>query len=196
MTDRISKAILDQLFLDARSHNGWTDEDVPEAVLKELVDITKMGPTSANCCPARFVFVKSDDAKNRLKPHLAAGNVEKAMTAPVCAIIAHDMKFYEHLPQLFPHTDAKSWFAGKAGLIEETAVRNGTLQGAYFMIAARGLGLDVGAMSGFDSDGVDAEFFPEGHVKSNFLCNLGRGDPAGLFGRSPRFDFDEMAEIL
>ncbi len=196
MTDRISKSVLDQLFLDARSHNAWTDEDVPDTVLKELVDITKMGPTSANCCPARFVFVKSDEAKNRLKPHLSAGNVKKAMTAPVCAIIAHDMKFYDHLPQLFPHEDARSWFAGKEALIEETAIRNGTLQGAYFMIAARALGLDVGAMSGFDNDGVDGEFFPEGHVKSNFLCNLGRGDPSGLFGRSPRFDFGEMAEIL
>jgi 3-hydroxypropanoate dehydrogenase len=196
MNDRISKSALDQLFLDARSHNAWTDEDVPDAVLKELVDITKMGPTSANCCPARFVFVKSDKAKSRLKPHLAKGNVEKTMTAPVCAIIAHDMKFYDHLPQLFPHEDAKSWFAGKNEVIESTAIRNGTLQGAYFMIAARALGLDVGAMSGFDNAGVDGEFFPEGHVKSNFLCNLGRGDPAGLFKRSPRFDFDEMAEII
>ncbi len=196
MTDRISKSALDQLFLDARSHNAWLDEDVPDEVLKELVDITKMGPTSANCCPARFVFVKSDEAKNRLKPHLSAGNVEKTMTAPVCAIIAHDMKFYDHLPQLFPHADAKSWFAGKEKHIEETAIRNGTLQGAYFMIAARATGLDVGAMSGFDHDGVDAEFFPGGHVQSNFLCNLGRGDPAGLFDRLPRFEFDEMAEIL
>jgi 3-hydroxypropanoate dehydrogenase len=196
MNDRISKNVLDQLFLGARSHNAWADDDVPDAVLKEIVDITKMGPTSANCCPARFVFVKSDEAKERLKPHLAAGNVEKTMTAPVCAIIAHDMNFYEHLPQLFPHTDAKSWFAGNDELIESTAIRNGTLQGAYFMIAARALGLDVGAMSGFDNAGVDGEFFPDGHVKSNFLCNLGRGDPAGLFGRSPRFDFDEMAEIL
>ena len=196
MTDRISKSAMDQLLLNARSHNAWKDDDVPDAVLKELVDITKMGPTSANCCPARFVFVKSDEAKNRLKPHLASGNIEKTMTAPVCAIIAHDMNFPDHLPQLFPHADAKSWFEGNDKLIEETAIRNGTLQGAYFMIAARALGLDVGAMSGFDNDGVDGEFFPEGHVKSNFLCNLGRGDPAGLFDRSPRFNFGEMAEIL
>ena len=196
MNDRISKNALDQLFLEARSHNAWKNEDVPDAVLKELVDITKMGPTSANCCPARFVFVKSDEAKNRLKPHLSPGNVEKTMSAPVCAIIAHDLKFYEHLPRLFPHTDAKSWFAGNDEHIKSTAVRNGTLQGAYFMLAARAAGLDVGAMSGFDNAGVDAEFFPEGHTKSNFLCNLGIGDPAGLFNRSPRFDFDEMAEIL
>lgn len=196
MNERRSKSALDQLFLEARSHNAWRDEDVPEEVLKELVDITKMGPTSANCCPARFVFVKSDEAKSRLKPHLTPGNVEKTMTAPVCAIIAHDMKFYDHLPQLFPHTDAKSWFAGNDAHIEATAIRNGTLQGAYFMIAARALGLDVGAMSGFDHAGVDSEFFPDGDVKSNFLCNLGRGDPAGLFPRLPRFDFGEMAEIL
>ena len=196
MNDRISKSALDQLFLDARSHNAWTDEDIPDAVLKELVDITKMGPTSANSCPARFVFVKSDEAKSRLIPHLSKGNIEKTMTAPVCAIIAQDMKFYDHLPQLFPHEDARSWFAGNEQLIAATAIRNGTLQGAYFMIVARALGLDVGAMSGFDNAGVDGEFFPEGHVKSNFLCNLGRGDPVGLFERSPRFDFDEMAEIL
>ena len=196
MNDRISRSVLDQLFLEARSHNAWVDDDVPDAVLKELVDITKMGPTSANCCPARFVFVKSDEAKNRLKPHLSKGNVKKTMTAPVCAIIAHDMKFYDHLPQLFPHEDARSWFAGKDDVIESTAFRNGTLQGAYFMIAARALGLDIGAMSGFDNTGVDREFFPKGHVKSNFLCNLGRSDPAGLLGRSPRFDFDEMAEII
>jgi len=196
MNDRLSKTALDQLFLEARSHNAWKKEDVPDAVLKELVDITKMGPTSANCCPARFVFVKSDEAKNRLKPHLSPGNVEKTMTAPVCVIIAHDMKFYEHLPKLFPHADAKSWFTGKDDHIQATAIRNGTLQGAYFMLAARGIGLDVGAMSGFDNAGVDAEFFPQGHIKSNFLCNLGVGDPAGLFDRSPRFDFDEMAEII
>lgn len=196
MSERISKAALDQLFLEARSHNAWKKDTVQDAVLQELVDITKMGPTSANCCPARFVFVKSDAAKERLKPHLMPGNVEKTMTAPVCAIIAHDMKFHEHLPKLFPHDDAKSWFAGNDKLISETAIRNGTLQGAYFMLAARAVGLDVGAMSGFDNAGVDAEFFPEGNVKSNFLCNLGICDPAGLFDRSPRFDFNEMAEIL
>ncbi len=196
MSERITNSVLDQLFLDARSHNAWKSGEVPDAVLQELVDITKMGPTSANCCPARFVFVKSGAAKERLKPHLAPGNVEKTMTAPVCAIIAHDMKFYEHLPQLFPHDDAKSWFEGNDELIHTTAVRNGTLQGAYFMLAARAIGLDVGAMSGFNNTGVDAEFFPQGHIESNFLCNLGIGDPAGLFDRSPRFDFDEMAEIL
>ena len=196
MNERIPGRALDLLFLEARSHNAWKNEDVPDAVLQELVDITKMGPTSANCCPARFVFVKSGAAKDRLRPHLAPGNVEKTMTAPVCAIIAHDMNFHEHLPQLFPHDDARSWFAGNDELIHATAVRNGTLQGAYFMLAARAIGLDVGAMSGFDNTGVDTEFFPNGNIKSNFLCNLGIGDPAGLFERSPRFKFDEMAEIL
>jgi 3-hydroxypropanoate dehydrogenase len=197
MTDRISKSALDRLFLEARSHNVWKDGDVPDALLRELVDIVKMGPTSANCCPARFVFVKSEEAKARLKPHLGAGNVEKTMTAPVCAIIAHDLKFYEHLPKLFPHNqDAVNWFKGKEKHIETTAFRNGTLQGAYFMLAARALGLDVGPMSGFDNAGVDAEFFPDGHVRSNFLCNLGHGDASALFDRSPRFGFDEMAEIL
>jgi len=196
MSERISKAELDRIILQARSHNAWAEGDVSDAVLKELVDITKMGPTSANCCPARFVFVKSAAAKARLAPHLAEGNRVKTMATPVCAIIAHDLRFAEHLPKLFPHTDAKSWFAGNDALIETTAFRNGTLQGAYFMIAARALGLDTGPMSGFDNAGVDAEFFPEGFVKSNFLCCLGHGDPAGLFDRSPRFDFDEMAKII
>ena len=196
MTKRISDSALDRIFLEARSHNAWADKDLPDALLKELVDITKMGPTSANCCPVRFVFVKSGEGKARLKPHVAEGNRAKVMAAPVCAIIAHDLRFHDHLPKLFPHTDARSWFAGNDELIETTAFRNGTLQGAYFMIAARTLGLDVGAMSGFDNAGVDAAFFPEGHIKSNFLCNLGTGDPAGLFGRSPRFRFDEMAKIV
>lgn len=198
MTDRISKSALDQLFLDARSQNAWKDEDVPDGLLKEIVDITKMGPTSANCCPARFVFVKSDEAKERLKPHVSKGNQKKVTTAPVCAIIAHDLEFYEHLPQLFPHNqDAINWFKGKSDKhIETTAFRNGTLQGAYFMIAARALGLDCGPMSGFDNAGVDDEFFSDGNIKSNFLCTIGVGDPSAIFERSPRFDFDEMAQIL
>ncbi|MEM8744505.1 MAG: malonic semialdehyde reductase [Pseudomonadota bacterium] len=196
MSDRISNDALDQLFHDARTHNAWSKKDVPDEVLKEILDIVKMGPTSANCSPARFVFVKSDEAKKRLEPHLAAGNREKTMTAPVCAIIGHDLEFHHHLPQLFPHTDAKSWFDGNDELIESTAFRNATLQGGYFIIAARALGLDTGPMSGFDHDGVDAEFFPNSKVKSNFLCNLGYGDHSALFDRSPRFEFDEFAEIL
>ena len=196
MSDRIDRAALDQILLEARSHNAWQDRDVPDDLLRELVDIMKMGPTSANCCPTRILFVKSAAAKERLKPHLSAGNVEKTMTAPVCAILADDYRFYEHLPRLFPHDDARSWFEGDDAKIADTAFRNGTLQGAYFIIAARALGLDTGAMSGFDQAGVDREFFPEGHIRSNFLCNLGYGDPAGLFPRLPRFAFGDIAEIL
>lgn len=196
MADRIDQRALDQIFLEARTHNAWQDRDVPDALLRELVDTMKMGPTSANCSPARILFVKSAEAKARLAPHLDAGNREKTMTAPACAIIGHDMEFYERLPQLFPHADARSWFAGNAQKIADTAFRNATLQGAYFIIAARALGLDTGPMSGFDHAGVDAEFFPDSHIKSNFLCSIGYGDTSGLFGRSPRFAFDEMAQIL
>jgi 3-hydroxypropanoate dehydrogenase len=155
-----------------------------------------MGPTSANCSPARFVFVKSKEAKERLKPHLSEGNRDKTMKAPVCTIIGYDLDFYEHLPKLFPHTDARSWFAGKPEKIEETAFRNGTLQGAYLILAARLHGLDCGPMSGFDNAGVDAAFFSGTSIKSNFLCNIGYGDPAGVQPRSPRFSFDELAKIV
>lgn len=196
MTDRISKNALDQIFLEARTHNAWHEKDVPDDVLRELVDIVKMGPTSANCSPARFVFVKSDKAKARLEPLLDEGNRAKTMSAPVCTIIGQDLNFHHHLPKLFPHADARSWFEGKPKHIETTAFRNATLQGAYFIIAARALGLDTGPMSGFDNDGVDKEFFPDGHIKSNFLCSLGYGDPSVLFPRSPRFEFDEIAEII
>ena len=156
----------------------------------------KWGPTSANCSPARFKFVKSKEAKQTLKPLMAEGNVDKTMAAPVTVIIANDKEFYEHLPKLFPHTDARSWFAGKEKAIEETATRNGTLQGAYLMLAARSLGLDCGPMSGFDKQGVKDAFFPDDNVEVNFLCNIGYGDPDSLFDRSPRFDFEEIAEIL
>lgn len=157
----------------------------------------KLGPTSANCSPARILFLRSKEAKERLKPHLAAGNVDKTMSAPVTALLAYDLKFYEKLPVLFPFADAKSWFEGKPSFIEETAFRNGTLQGAYFILAARSCGLDCGPMSGFSNEGVDQEFFPDGQLKSNFLCNLGHGDPVGLPGpRAPRLSFDEACEIL
>lgn len=195
MTAPISDEAIARLFLDARSHNAWLDKDVPEALLHRLVDIMKMGPTSANCSPARIVFVRSREAKEQLRPLLSEGNVEKTMTAPVCAIIGHDIEFYEHLPKLFPHTDARSWFAGQQQKIADTAFRNGTLQGAYLMLAARALGLDCGPMSGFDHAGVDRAFFSGTTVRSNFLCNLGYGDPKGLFARSPRFSFDEIARI-
>ncbi len=196
MTNAISQDALDQLFLKARTHNAWLDKPVPDELLKALVDVMKWGPTSANQSPARIVFVKSPEAKARLRPHLLGGNVEKTMQAPVCAIIGHDLDFYEHLPRLFPHTDAKSWFVGNEALIETSAFRNGTLQGGYFILAARALGLDCGPMSGFDNNGVDREFFAGTRIKSNFLCNLGYGDPAALFPRSPRFAFDEIAKII
>ena len=196
MSQAIDDHTLRQLFLDARTHNAWQDKDVPDSLLHALVDTLKMGPTSANCSPARFVFVKSKEAKERLKPHLSDGNRDKTMAAPVCAIIGFDMEFYEHLPKLFPHTDAKSWFAGKPEKIKETAFRNGTLQGAYLILAARLHGLDCGPMSGFDNAGVDEAFFGGTSVKSNFLCNLGYGDPSGVRPRSPRFTFEEMAKIV
>lgn len=196
MSEPLSDEVLARLFLDARSHNAWLDRDIPDSVLTRLVDVLKMGPTSANCSPARIVFVKSAAAKERLRPLLSEGNVDKTMSAPVCAIIGHDLAFYDHLPRLFPHTDARSWFAGQEQKIRDTAFRNATLQGAYLMLAARALGLDVGPMSGFDHAGVDAAFFPGTTVKSNFLCNLGYGDPKGLFPRSPRFEFTEMASIV
>ncbi len=197
MADRLDQTALKQLFTEARTHNAWQKRDVPDALLREIVDLVKWGPTSANCEPARIVFVKSAAGKARLAPHLSAGNRDKTMAAPVCAIIAHDLEFYEHLPRLFPHNlAAKTWFNGNAAHAERTAFRNGSLQGAYFMLAARAVGLDCGAMSGFDNAGVDKEFFPDGKLKSNFLCNLGYGDPAGLFARSPRLGFDEIAKIV
>jgi 3-hydroxypropanoate dehydrogenase len=196
MPEAVDDRVLGQLFLDARTHNAWQEKDVPDGLLRRLVDVLKMGPTSANCSPARFVFVKSKEAKERLKPHLSEGNRDKTMKAPVCTIIGYDLDFYEHLPKLFPHADARSWFAGKPEKIKETAFRNGTLQGAYLMLAARLHGLDCGPMSGFDNAGVDAAFFSGTSIKSNFLCNIGYGDPAGLQPRSPRFSFDEMAKIV
>jgi 3-hydroxypropanoate dehydrogenase len=196
VTKPVSNACLDQIFRDARTHNAWLDRDVPDALLHELVDLAELGPTSANSSPARFLFVKSREAKERLKPHLSEGNRDKTMAAPVCAIIGYDLEFYEHLPKLFPHTDARSWFAGNEAKILDTAFRNGTLQGAYLIISARALGLDCGPMSGFDQKGVDREFFSGTKVKSNFLCNLGYGDASVLFPRSPRFAFDETARIV
>lgn len=187
---------LDRIFLEARTHNVWSDEPVDEAVLRRVVDLAKMGPTSANSLPARFVFIISREAKERLRPHLAKGNVEKTMAAPVTVIVAYDLEFYERLHRYFPHEPkAREWFAGKPKAIEANAFRNGSLQGAYLIIAARALGLDCGPMSGFSNEGVDAEFFPDGKVKSNFLCNLGYGVAEKLHSRSPRPSFDEIAEI-
>jgi 3-hydroxypropanoate dehydrogenase len=187
---------LDLLFRTARTHNGWQEKPVPESLLHELFDLAKMAPTSANCSPMRVVFVTTPEGKERLKPSLSAGNLEKTMAPPVTAIIAYDTKFYDELPRLFPHADARSWFTSNQALIDITAMRNGTLQGAYLMLAARAVGLDCGPMSGFDNAKVDAEFFPDGRFKSNFLCNLGYGDPSKLFPRSPRFAFDDVCKIV
>ena len=187
---------LRRAFLDARTKNAWLPGDVPDDVLRKLIDIVEMGPTSANCLPARFVFVKSKEGKERLAPLLSEGNRAKTMQAPVCAIIGYDLEFYEHLPRLFPHKDMKSSYAGKPEKIFDTAFRNGTLQGAYLIVAARLLGLDCGPMSGFDNAGVDKSFFAGTSIRSNFLCNLGYGDPSAVKQRLPRFDFAEIAEII
>lgn len=192
----LDDSALDLLFREARTHNAWRTEPVDDALLEQVWDLAKWGATSANCSPARIVFVKSSEAKEKLKPALMAGNADKTMSAPVTAIIGHDMAFYDHLPKLFPHTDARSWFVGNDTLIEATAFRNGSLQGAYLMLAARALGLDCGPMSGFDNAQVDELFFPGTQVKSNFLCNLGYGDPAGLHPRGPRFGFDEACSVV
>ncbi|KAF1027235.1 MAG: putative malonic semialdehyde reductase RutE [Burkholderia plantarii] len=191
----LSDSALDQLFLTARTHNAWQPKPVDDALLRRLVYLLKFGPTSANTSPARFVFVKSPEAKARLAPALAEGNLEKTLAAPVTAIVGMDMAFYEHLPKLFPHADARSWFVGNDALIEATAFRNASLQGAYLILAARALGLDAGPMSGFDAARVEAEFFAGTTVKANFLVNLGYGDPQGLHPRGPRFAFDEIARI-
>ena len=187
---------LDILFRTARTHSHWQDKEVSNVLLQAVYDLVKMGPTSANTSPARFLFLKTPAAKERLKPYLDKGNVEKTMAAPVTVVIAHDLEFYEKLPKLFPHTDARSWFAGNDALIKTTAFRNGTLQGGYLIMAARALGLDCGPMSGFNAQGVKDEFFKGQNVEVNFLCNLGYGDAAKLFPRSPRLDFDEACKIL
>jgi 3-hydroxypropanoate dehydrogenase len=187
---------LDLIFRKARTHNVWLDKPIEDALLSRVYDLAKMGPTSANMCPMRIVFVKSKAAKEKLKPALDAGNLEKAMAAPVTAIIGMDVRFYEKLPKLFPHADARAWFKDLPEKVLETmALRNGSLQGAYFILAARSLGLDCGPMSGFNNAKVDAAFFSETTVKSNFLCNLGHGDGAKLYPRSPRLEFAEACQI-
>lgn len=192
----LDAAALDTLFRTARTHNGWLDRPVTDDDLHRLYDLMKMAPTSANCSPARIVFVRSADAKARLKPALGPGNLEKTLAAPVTAIIGYDLQFAEHMPRLFPHNpDAKNWFSDPR-VAEIVAFRNGSLQGAYFILAARAVGLDTGPMSGFDNARVDAEFFPGGRVRSNFLCNLGHGDSSKLFPRSPRLAFGEACRVL
>lgn len=196
MTNTVSDENLDILFRAARTHNYWLDAPVDDTLLHKAYDLAKMGATSANMCPMRVVFVKSKEAKEKLKPFLDAGNVEKTMKAPVTAIIGMDIQFYEKLPKLYPHADAKAWFKDlPENILEYIALRNSSLQGAYFMLAARAVGLDCGPMSGFDNAKVDAAFFAGTKVKSNFLCNLGHGDPAKVHPRSPRLDFAEACRV-
>jgi 3-hydroxypropanoate dehydrogenase len=209
--DLVNDEALDVMFRKARTHNFWLDKPVNDDLLRKLYDLMKWGPTSANSCPARILFLRTPEAKERLRPALSPANLEKTMKAPVTAIIAQDMNFYENLPKLFPHNPgAREWFANSPELAEVTAFRNATLQGGYFILAARSLGLDCGPMSGFNNAKVDEEFFPvgkrtvereedvfpTGRLKSNFLCNLGYGDASKLFPRGPRLDFDEACKLL
>jgi 3-hydroxypropanoate dehydrogenase len=188
---------LNLLFRDARTYNNWQDKKVSKVVLTALFDLMKMAPTSVNCSPARFIFVETPDGKDKLKQCLDAGNVDKTMSAPLTAIVATDFKFYEQLPKLFPHTDARAWFVGNDEMINDTAVRNGTLQGAYLIMAARALGLDCGPMSGFDKEKCKELFFADQpDWQANFLINIGYGDEAGMHPRSPRFDFDDICKIV
>ena len=211
MNEALDDAALDQLFRKARTHVAWLDKSVSDGTLEQLYDVAKWGPTSANGSPARFVFIRSQEGKERLRPTLAPGNVEKTMTAPVTVIVAYDLLFFEKLPKLFPHAPTmRDLFAGNPQLVEVTAKRNSSLQGAYLMTVARALGLDCGPMSGFDNakvdeeffgagkecEGCEQEFFPSGHVKSNFLCNLGYGDATKLFPRGPRLEFNEVCSLL
>jgi 3-hydroxypropanoate dehydrogenase len=195
-THAINDEALDIIFRNARTQNKWLDKPVSNTMLMAIYDLMRWGPTSANNSPARILFLTTPEAKERLKPHLSEGNRAKTMSAPVTAIIGYDTDFHDHLPRLFPHNqDAKNWFKDDV-LRETTAFRNGTLQGAYFIIAARAVGLDCGPMSGFSNAGVDKEFFAGTNIKSNFICSLGYGDPSGLFPRSPRLSFDEACKIL
>lgn len=196
MHHAVSDDALDQLFRAARTQNKWQEKPVSPTLLHALYDLMRMAPTSANCSPARLVFITSNAGRERIKPFIAPGNLPKVLTAPVTVIIGHDLEFYEKLPALFPHADARSWFVGNDKLIQTTAFRNGTLQGAYMLMAARAVGLDCGPMSGFDNDGVDKEFFANSSVKSNFICALGYGDPSGVFPRSPRLSFDEACQVV
>ena len=198
MTAALDQVALDRLFLQARTQNGWLPTPVSDVELRRIYDIMKMGPTSANSCPARILFVRTPEAKARLLPALSPGNVDKTKQAPVTAIIGYDTRFYEWMPKkLFTHRpDMAENYAKNPALAEIVAFRNGTLQGAYFMLAARAVGLDVGGMSGFDNAKVDAEFFPDGRVKSNFLCNVGHGDSAKVLPRLLRLDFEEACALL
>lgn len=187
---------LDTLFINARSHNGWLDKNITDEQIHQIYELMKFGPTAANNCPARITFIKSDAAKQKLKTHLDEGNVDKSMAAPVIAIISYDTEFYEKLPFLFPHTDAKSWYAGSPAKIKLAGEMNATLQGAYFMLAARSVGLDCGPMGGFNNETLNQEFFPDGKTKSIFICALGYGDINKIHPRGPRLSFNEACEIV
>jgi len=187
---------LDTLFINARSHNGWLDNNISDEQIHQIYELMKFAPTAANTCPARITFVKSVEAKEKLKAHLDEGNIEKAMSAPAVAIISYDTEFYEKLPYLFPHTDAKSWYEGKPDKIKAVGAMNATLQGAYFMMAARSIGLDCGPMGGFNNETLDQAFSPDGKTKSIFLCCIGHGDNSKIFPRSPRLSFDEACAII
>ncbi len=192
----LDQQALAQLFTDARSHNGWLDKPVTDEQCQAIYELMKWAPTSANSSPARFVFVKSDEQKQKLLACMAEGNVAKVAAAPVTVIIGMDMEFYEKLPQLFPHTDARSWFAGNEAVVQATAFRNSSLQGGYLMLAARALGLDCGPMSGFDAEKINQTFFAGTQVQVNFVCSIGYGDVSKLFGRSPRLSFSEACQIV
>ena len=194
--DSLDSAALDLLFGNARTHNVWQDRTVSEIVLRRLFDLMKMAPTSMNISPARIIFVKTEEGKEKLKPALVSGNVEKTMTAPVCAIIGHDLDCWKQLPKLFPFKDMSSLFSNNPDFVLSTAFRNCSMQGAYLIIAARALGLDCGPMSGFDNDLVDKEFFSGTAVKSNFLCNIGYGRKEKLSDRAPRFNFEDVCEVI
>ena len=197
MSGILDDRALDIVFRNARTHNEWLDDPVTDDDLRAIFEAMKFGPTTANSWPARFVFLRSRESRGKLAPHLSEGNREKTLRAPMCAIIAYDLEFYERLDRLFPHDPtARSWFAGKDEHVRVTALRNGSLQGAYFIVAARSLGFDCGPMSGFDNDGVDAAFFAGSGWRSNFLCNLGHGDASKLFPRNPRPGFDEVCRIV
>lgn len=195
MAEALNTLALDTLFTQARTFNGWQERPVTDAQLEEIYQLVRLAPTSANCSPARFFFVRSDDAKARLKPTLSSGNLEKTMTAPVTAIVAWDPRFYDRLPQLFPHADARAWFTSSPALAEETAFRNSSMQAAYLIAACRALGLDTGPMSGFDRAAVDAAFFADSGWKSNVLINIGYGDSSKVYTRLPRLDFSTACVI-
>ncbi|MBJ6566688.1 malonic semialdehyde reductase [Enterobacter hormaechei subsp. hoffmannii] len=195
MSEVITPAALETLFTGARTHNGWLDIPVSDETLREIYDLMKWGPTSANCSPARIVFVRSPEGKEKLRPALSSGNLEKTLTAPVTAIVAWDSEFYERLPVLFPHGDARSWFTSSRALAEETAFRNSSMQAAYLIFACRALGLDTGPMSGFDREKVDAAFFTGTLLKSNLLINIGYGNMSKVYGRLPRLNFEDACGL-